>query len=156
MQKAVSALAEHHKYVASVLASLVTKKSGRAEAYKTTCDDYCSQKAFGLGCQPCALSSITSEAECMFPGPFGTGVLCHKAPKTQVLSDTRCCMRKNEDLGYASGNAFTTCLVPKRECDCDGSFDFTNAFEASKYMAPLDRMWTGTECMFLPAAVGGR
>ena len=85
----------------------------------------------------------------MFPGPFATGVLCHKDPRTQLLTDTKCCMRKNIDLDYAAGNEFTTCRLPKRQCDCDSGFDYTQAFAASFHMAPLSRTWTGTQCVAL-------
>jgi hypothetical protein len=148
-QEALDAVSEHQAYIGSVLANVATKKSGRAEPYKTTCEDFCAQRSFGAGCQPCRLEAITSEAECMFPGPFATGVLCHKDPQTQLLTNTKCCMRKNMELDYAVGNEFTTCRLPKRECECDAGFDYDQAFAASFHMAPLSRTWTGTQCVAL-------
>ena len=56
-------------------------------------------------------------------------------------------MRKNEELECAVGNEFTTCRLPKRRCECDDAFDYTQAFEASQYMASLSRTWTGTQCV---------
>lgn len=146
-EEALGAINEHHNYVGQVLADTLIRKSGRAEPYKTTCDDYCAQRSFGAGCQPCQVESITTEAECMFPGPFGTGVLCTKDPVTQNVTSAKCCMRKNENLDYAPGNEFTTCRLPKRPCSCDSGFDYTKAFAASRYMAPMSRVWTGTQCI---------
>jgi hypothetical protein len=123
---------------------MATRNSGRAEAYKTTCEDYCAQRSFGPGCKPCKIETFTTEAACLFPGPFGIGKLCYVDPKTKETTDRPCCMRYKD--GVTAGNLATTCKIPKRDCDCDQGtsldpFDYSAAFEASSFMAALPRAW---------------
>jgi hypothetical protein len=129
----VEILLDHIKLIAKINSVMDNKKSGRTAAIKATCEDFCLGTAWGAACAPCGLHTFSTEAQCMFPGPFLTGELCHRNATSGEITDYPCCnavTQTEKDIidGYDLGKA-TTCVRGK-QCNCKkwGAIDYKTDF----------------------------
>ena len=91
-----------------------SRANGKTEKARQTCEAFCSDALWGLGCAPCPLEALTTADSCRTPGPFGTGSLCRTLAakggvKSFVVPHEPCCGR---------GSRTATCTYPPK-CNCN-------------------------------------
>ena len=145
----MNVLVAHIKKISDQSSAMENKKTGRILKFQPQCEEYCTGLGWGPSCAPCGLSILKTKAQCLFPGPFFTGELCHRNATSGQVTDLPCCNLESAVAGdYAIGKA-TTCVRGK-QCNCKkfGTVDkkdtqgrVTQKFVAS-YLYQMPRTWT--------------
>jgi len=132
---ALGSLVSQIQSMGNFVASHRSRVNGKTDKARQTCEAFCNNALWGLGCAPCPEAALTSEKDCLAPGPFGTGALCRtvsqKGIKTFVSPSEPCCGRQSPSA---------TCNFPPN-CDCST----VNGSKMTDLFSSLTRSWTKKE-----------